>query len=133
MVAVNAGAEKLEEPSMQERLVEARPICESAIVSMRQALEKLGLAREVELMEVDAADFTLSTDPSNGSQSLIGVWKDSRGFYVGSIVVHSDNSFFAEYGMAAPHPKKHGWFIDAITAWGRDGVVKSEPRLLPTL
>jgi len=122
-----------ETPLLQKRLLEARPICEAAVAGMRQELGKLGLAEEVELMQVEAAEFSISTDPSDASESLTGLWRDGRGFYIGSIVVHADNSFFAEYGMAVPHPKKSGWFIDAITAWGRDGVVKSEPRLLPTL
>jgi hypothetical protein len=26
------------------------------------------------------------------------------------------------------HPRKPGWFIEAVTVWGRDGVVKAEPR-----
>ena len=128
---VNSAAES--DAMLRQRLAEVRPLCEAAIDGMRQQLAKLALESEIEQLKLDAAEFSFCADPSNGSQSLIGTWKDARGYYIGSIVVHADSSFFAEYGMAAPHPKKSGWFIDAITAWGRDGVVKSEPRLLPTL
>jgi len=125
-------SQPLENP-LQLRLSEAQPICEAAIAAMQRTLMALGLADQIEPMRMDRAEFSVTADPSDGSQSLLGVWKDERGYHIGSIVVHADNSFFAEYGMAVPHPKKSGWFIDAVTAWGRDDVVKSEPRLLPTL
>ena len=118
---------------VQVRLHEVRPLCEAAIASMHSQLARLSLEGEIESMRLDTAEFSLGTDPSDGSLSLVGAWRDAHGYTVGSIVVHADNSFFAEYGMAVPHPKKSGWFIDAITAWGRDEVVRSEPRLLPTL
>lgn len=119
--------------AVQARLSEVRPILESAIAAIRQGLSRLGLEDEATALEIDTAAFSLDTDPSDGSQSLIATWKDEGGYYLGNIVVHADSSFFAEYGMAVVHPKRPGWFIDAMTAWGRDGVVKSEPRLLPTL
>jgi len=119
--------------AVSARVLETRSICEAAVAAMRRTLTAIGLADEVSPMQIDAAEFTVTLDPSDGSQSLLGVWKDDRGYLIGNIVIHADNSFFAEYGMAVPHPKKSGWFIDAVTAWGRDDVVKSEPRLLPTL
>jgi len=36
----------------------------------------------------------------------------------------------AEFDLLVPHPSKPRWFIEAVTVWGRDGVVKAKPRLL---
>ena len=65
--------------------------------------------------------------------SLVGVWRDARGVHVGDLVVHADDSFYIEYEVGMPHPHQSGWLVDAIIAWGRDGIVKAEPRLLPPL
>jgi len=32
-----------------------------------------------------------------------------------------------------PHPHKPLWMVEAVTAWGRVGALKSELRLLPAL
>lgn len=133
MATMNGIDPTASDAAVQARLVEVNPMIEAAIAGMQQGLARIGLEHEIDAVSVDGALYTLETDPSDGSQSLNGIWKDANGYYLGSIVVHADNSFFAEYGMAVLHPGKSGWFIDAMTAWGRDSVVKSEPRLLPTL
>jgi hypothetical protein len=59
-----------------------------------------------------------------------GTWRNPHGSRCGSLVINSDGSYYAEYDVLTLHPDKPDWFVEAVTAWGRDGVVKTEPRLL---
>ena len=115
------------------RLDQVRSIIDAAFSGMTHALVRLGIAEGIAWMPPDAAACTLATDPSNGGQSLVGVWRDARVCHVGDPVVHADDSCYIEYGVSIPHPHKSGGLVDAIIAWGRDGIVKAEPRLLPPL
>lgn len=117
----------------EERLYEVRAIVDAALDGMRSSLEELDLDEELESMRIDTASFSLSHDPADGSESLTGIWKDRHGHQTGCIVVHADTSFYVEFGLAVPHPSRNGWFIDAVTSWGRDGIIKAELRLLPVL
>ncbi len=76
------------------------------------------------------AVFTRVTDPSNGLPGYEGVWRDARGQKRGSLTINSDGSYYAEFDLLVLHPRKPHWFIEAVTVWGRDGVVRAEPRLL---
>lgn len=116
-----------------QRLDEVRPIIDAAFAGMTQAVAELGVADGMRWMAVEAAHCSLVTDPSDGGRSLVAVWRDARGVHVGDLIVHADGSFYIEYEIGMPHPHKSGWLVDAVIAWGRDGVVKAEPRLLPPL
>jgi hypothetical protein len=59
-----------------------------------------------------------------------GTWRNPQGSRCGSLIINSDGSYYAEYDVLALHPGKPNWFVEAVTVWGRDGVVKTEPRLL---
>ena len=102
--------------------------------SLGEQVEKLGFSLdEVKIASIDRARFELSRDPYTGLNSLHGIWSDANERRVGSIVFHADGSFFAEYDVIKPHPTNKRWFVEAVTAWGRDDVVKAEPRLLPAV
>lgn len=95
-------------------------------------IEKLGFdLGTVCLHSPDDAIYRLQRDPSNGEQSLVGEWRDERGIKQGSLVFHADGSFFVEQDVAQPHPGKARWFVEAVNAWGRDGQIRAEARLLP--
>ena len=79
---------------------------------------------------LEDARFTRVIDPSNGLPGYEGVWRDAHAQKRGSLTINSDGSFHGEFDLLVLHPRKPGWFIEAITVWGRDGVVKAEPRLL---
>lgn len=82
----------------------------------------------------DEAEFTLGKDPYSGLEGLIGVWKNARGQRIGEIKLHGDGSFYAEYDVAALHPlHPRRWFVEAVVAWGRDELIRTEARLLPAL
>lgn len=102
-------------------------ICDTLLFEM----DKLGLKRDMINPSLERASFDLSRDPASGEHSLIGVWRDKNGLKQGTILFHADGSFFAEYDVVCEHPKKEQWFVEAVTAWGNSGLIKSESRLLP--
>ena len=119
---------------VQERLREVRERAQAVCASLLNEVHKLGFCEDaVELAGLDQAQFELSRDPASGEDSLVGTWLDGRGQRVGCILFHADGSFFAEHDVVRPHPSDSRWFVEAVTAWGRDDVIKAEPRLLPAL
>lgn len=95
---------------------------------------KLGFAgTELELPEFDGARYSLQRDPASGRDSLVCDWTDARGQRCGHLLFHADGSFWAEYDVVRPHPSDGRWFVEAVTAWGRDNMIRTEPRLLPML
>ena len=120
--------------ALQHSLGRLRPLGEQVCDTLRHELSKLGLEEgQIPEIRFDAARFDLQRDPYTGEDSLRGDWFNAQQFRLGSILFHADSSFFAEYDVVCPHPKDRRWFIEAITAWGRDGVIKSEARLLPAM
>lgn len=81
----------------------------------------------------EQAEFEASRDPYSGEETLCFYWKDRRGHRIGEMKFHGDGSFYAEYDVVQPHPTDPNWFVEGVTAWGRDGAIKSEPKLLPAL
>jgi hypothetical protein len=107
-------------------------ICER----MAQEILKLGFGDDqvLRLKPIYAdASFETSRDPFSGVATLYGVWHDGRGQRLGEIKFHGDGSFFAEYDVVLPHPRDTRWFVEGVTAWGRDDIIKAEPKLLPAL
>ena len=82
------------------------------------------------LPNFDDAKFSLVTDPFTQSKDLVGYWYDANQQRIGQIKFHGDGSFYAEYDVVQPHPKKPRFFVEAINAWGRENNIKTEPILL---
>lgn len=94
-------------------------------------VERIGFADgEIVLLSAADAVYTLARDPANGDYSLLGEWRDERGSKTGSLAFHADGSFFVEHDIVRPHPSKPRWFVEAVTAWGKGEVIRSEPTLL---
>jgi len=117
--------------AVHARAAALRPQGEKIRAALIAEAEKLGLTEPLALPTWDEARFELQRDPASGQESLAVLWKNARGHLQGSIMMHADGSFFAEYDVVRTHPKKPKWFVEAVTAWGHDDTVKSEPRLLP--
>lgn len=106
----------------------AQAICDA----LEAELAALGLpADKVGVAPFRQAEYRLDRDPASGENSLVGVWRDGRGGKCGELLFHADGSFFAEYDIIHVHPQKPRWFIEAVTAWGRGTLIKTELRLLP--
>jgi hypothetical protein len=118
-------------PDIKSRYEEVKSqgieICNKLFAEM----DKLGLKRDLINPRLERASFEMSRDPATGEYSLVGVWRDKNGLKQGTILFHADGSFFAEYDVVCEHPKKPQWFVEAVTAWGNSGLIKSESRLLP--
>jgi hypothetical protein len=108
-------------------------ICER----LRTEINKLGFAtgEVLNYPHYDTANFTLTKDPYTGDSNLLGVWYNEfskqRVERIGRLQFNSDGSFYAEYDVVKPHPKKLGWFVEAVTVWGKEDTIKAEARLLP--
>ncbi len=88
------------------------------------------LQHERPLIRLQDVRFSRVIDPANGQPGYVGVWRDAQAQKRGSLTLNSDGSFHGEYDLLVLHPRRPGWFIEAVTVWGRDGLVKAEPRLL---
>jgi hypothetical protein len=92
---------------------------------------KLGFAKsEINLKSPEEANYRLERDPSNSEFSLVGDWINDQGSRLGTLLFHADGSFFVEHDIVMPHPSKPDWFVEAVNAWGKNAVIKAEPRLL---
>lgn len=125
---INAGS-----ISAEQRFDQVRSIAESISVALRNEVFLLGLSVNCIDPDIDRADYSISHDPGSGEDSLIGIWRDHNGQKQGEMLFHADGSFYAEYDVIREHPKKTEWFIEAVTAWGRENMLKSDPKLLPAI
>jgi hypothetical protein len=82
-----------------------------------------------DLAFADPALLVLSerADPFTGQATLVGKWAPDEHGRRGEVTINDDGSFFAEYDVLVWHD---GRFIEAVTAWGRPGVMKGDARLL---
>ncbi len=79
----------------------------------------------------DEASFELIKDPYSGEQNLACYWYNKTNKQrIGRLQFNSDGSFYAEYDVVKAHPGKPKLFVEAVTAWGKAGQIKSEPKLL---
>lgn len=91
-----------------------------------------GITHPVEISLSDAV-FTKVIDPENQRPGYEGVWRNSRNERCGTLTFNSDGSFYAEYDLFFPHPVDKRWFIEMVTAWGRDDLIRVEMQMIPSL
>jgi hypothetical protein len=123
MVSVTAGCQLPEQLYVQ---------AEHIVSVMNHEISKLdGLARPVDISVTDAV-FSRVIDPENQLPGYEGIWRNSRNERCGSLIFNTDGSFYAEYDLFLPHPKDQRWFIEMVTAWGRDTLTHAELQLIPS-
>lgn len=125
---------------MLQRQIDARRAVGVSICQrLRAEIDSLGFPKDalINYPYFDTASFVLTKDPYTGDFNLTGYWYDKRNKRrierIGSMQFNSDGSFYAEYDVVKQHPGKAEWFVEAVTAWGKDEVIKTEVKLLPTL
>ena len=132
---MTAQAERGEGPvdeRVGRRLAECRPIVDAVCKALAAEIDKLAFpAGAIKPEPPEEGGYQLSRDPASGRDSLVGVWRDARRRKCGTLLIHADGSFFAEYDVIREHPRDARWFVEAVTAWGRGEIIRSEPRLLP--
>lgn len=117
-------------PDIHARFLELRDNITAVCESLRHEAGKLNLGSSID-PDYTRANFKLSRDPASGGQTLVGIWRDNNGMKQGEILFHADGSFFAEYDVICNHPNDKRWFVEAVSAWGKDNDIRSEARLLP--
>ena len=115
-----------------QRLEDCRPLVQAVCTALAAEVDKLAFpAGAIRPEPPEEGGYQLSRDPASGKDSLVGIWRDARGHKCGTLLIHADGSFFAEYDVIKEHPRDARWFVEAVTAWGRGEIIRSEPRLLP--
>lgn len=120
-------------PSLEQRLQQAEPLFAEIWQALAGLLAAAGIEQPLAVAGTPHSRSELRVDSFDQNQSLYAEWRTPGGGYQGSILVHADGLAFAEFDVLLAHPHKPSWVIEAATAWGRHGAVKSELRLLPAL
>lgn len=118
--------------AVQFRYFNNKDLAYEIVRQLRDEVMKLGFASsEVHIKHPAEAKYRLEKDPSNCEYALVGDWFDARGAKLGSLLFHADGTFYVEHDVIKPHPTKQCWFVEAVNAWGKDTLIRAEPRLLP--
>lgn len=112
-----------ETEAMAQRLVE----------TLRGEATRFVTAERLPDIRLESAAITTVVDPANGLPGYEGVWRNHLGERVGKLIFNSDGSFYAEFDICVRHPSKSGWFVEAVTVWGKGNTLKAEARLLPMI
>ncbi|QLQ31875.1 MAG: hypothetical protein HZT40_10065 [Candidatus Thiothrix singaporensis] len=121
--------------SLADKIRAVEPLSMAVCAELNRQILKLGFpAERANVALGEHMQYSLQRDTFSGHDSLLGVWMHpTSGYKLGSLLIHPDGNFFAEYDVLQPHPSKRKWFVEAVTAWGKDGDIKGDPRLLPAL
>jgi hypothetical protein len=124
---------------LQTQIDAKRIIGVSICERLRAEIDKLGFVTDVivDYPYYHLASFILVKDPYTGDDNLTGYWYNKRNKprveRIGRLQFNSDGSFYAEYDVVKPHPRDVTQFVEAVTVWGKDEMIKAEARLLPMM
>ncbi|SDH14527.1 hypothetical protein SAMN05216603_106121 [Pseudomonas benzenivorans] len=119
--------------SLDQQLQDTQALFAEIWQALSASLRAAGIEQELAVAGTPHTRGELREDVYDHSQALYAEWRSPGGGYQGSILVHADGLAFAEFDVLLAHPRQPNWVIEAVTAWGRSGAVKSELRLLPAL
>ncbi len=108
-------------------------VAQRIVIALRQEAEKYTAVGATPKIAMSALQFTRVIDPGNQLPGYEGVWRNSRNARCGTLTFNTDNSFFAEYDLFCPHPRDTRWFVESVTAWGRDETLRCEVKLIPSM
>lgn len=116
---------------IENKLEFAQLICQR----LAECIEKIGFpAGVIGVYPIyESAHFQLLQDPLTGKFNLLGFWVDKHGHKMGRLQFQSDDSCYAEYDVVQNHPTKKQWFVEKVTAWGKQDALKTEATLLELL
>ena len=119
--------------TLNARKRELQALLDQVRDTLRDELTRKGIDLEAKGVPADVNHCELRKDSFDGTQPFYAEWHDANGRKLGEITVHASGEFFAEFDVLQDHPTDKRWYVEAVTAWGRPGVVKSELRLLAAL
>ncbi len=108
-------------------------IAQRVVLALSYEAERFTAIGATPKIEMSSIQFARVIDPGNQLPGYEGVWRNERNDRCGVMTFNSDNSFYAEYDLFCPHPRDSRWFVEIVTAWGRDETVRSEVKLIPSL
>ena len=108
---------------------------EAVCARLLSEIQRLGFSADqlTQLPDYAQTQWESSRDPYSGEETLCLYWQSPRGGRIGQMKFHGDGSFYAEFDVVLPHPSDPRWFVEGVTAWGREDVIKSEAKLLPAI
>ena len=113
--------------------VELEALAERIVCALQKEAANFTATGATPKIELEAVQFTRVIDPGNQMPGYQGVWRNARNERCGTLTINSDNSFFAEYDLFCAHPRDARWFVEMVTAWGNEGSLRSEAKLIPNL
>ena len=117
--------------SVAVRFYKVEQLADRIFDRLYQEVIKLGFGRDdISLKRPHEACYRLERDPATCEYSLVGDWLSEQDMKLGTLLFHADGSFFVEQDVVRPHPKRNGWFVEAVNAWGKGDMIKAEARLL---
>jgi hypothetical protein len=109
-------------------------LAECVCQRLNEEINKLGfISSDITSYPIfDNATYILIKDPYTGTQNLTCYWYDTHNKQrIGRLQFNSDDTFYAEFDLAKPHPSKSKFFVEGVTAWGNAETIKAEAKLLP--
>lgn len=112
---------------------ELETLAERIVTALQKTAHNYTAPGATPKIEFASLKFTRVIDPGNQLPGYEGVWRNARNERCGTLTINSDHSFYAEYDLFCPHPRDPRWFVEMVTAWGRDELLRSEAKLIPGL
>lgn len=112
---------------------ELEALAERIVSALQKEAVNLTATGATPKIELAALQFTRVIDPGNQLPGYEGVWRNAHNDRCGTLVINSDNSFFAEYDLFCPHPRDTRWFVEMVTAWGNEASLRCEAQMIPAL
>lgn len=124
---------ELKKDDIQQYIDHKRDLGIKICDALNAEIIKLGFAADGDdNIRFDQLSFNLSRDSFADHNTLEGIWTGLKNNRLGSIVLHGDGSFYAEYDVIQPHPTNKRWFVESVEAWGNESTIKTELKLLAT-
>jgi len=96
-------------------------------------LHAMGMYQFDSTVDNGLVDFELRKDPYDQSESLCAQWINGHGEKCGNLQILGNGQLYAEFDVLLDHPTDERWFIEAITAWGSNGELRTDLQLLQAL
>jgi hypothetical protein len=123
----------MSDETLNARKQELLPLLAQVRAELHRQLEKNGIELSAGGIPAELGYCELRRDSFDGSEPFYAEWHDEKDRKLGEIIVQTGGQFFAEFDVLKNHPSDKRWYVEAVTAWGKPGVVKSELRLLEAL
>lgn len=111
-----------------------KPLLNEVWQALRLRLVDTGMEEALNVIpRPELASYRRQIDPFDSSETVVGTWHDEHGSQTGEVQIRANGSVYAEVDVIRNLPNDGRWFVEAVTAWGESGNLKSELRLIATV